>query len=199
MIFRAGILSVIAVGLMLSPAAAGDENQVFKFDSIVRTEVTINRPAIEVWPTLVDLPSWKDSIGALDHVSGEPGAEGEVRLMTPAGGTADQGFFIQTVLLAAPQQFVMKIFPKDDSFLCFADFTLTEDEGVTHIAYDVYTEDRFEGMTDEEALALGEKIKKATIDKHNADNRRLKELVEGKSAASSVMKESDINVEQAHD
>jgi len=195
MIFRAGILSVVAVGLLLSPAAAGDENQVYTYDSVVRTEVTINRPAAEVWPTLVDLPVWKDSIGALDHVSGEPGAEGEVRLMTPTGGTADQGFFIQTVLLAAPQQFVMKIFPKDDSFLCFADFTLTEDEGVTHIVYDVYTEDRYEGMTDQEALALGEKIKKATIDKHNADNLRLKEMVEGR-VEPSVMTEPDTSAEQ---
>jgi len=184
MIFRAGMLSVVAAGLMLSPAAADDESRVFKFDSVVRTEVTINRPAAEVWPTLVDLPSWKDSIGSLEHVSGEPGAEGELKFMTPAGGTAEQGFFIQTVRLAPPRQFVIKVFPKDDSFFCFADFTLTEDEGVTHIVYDVYTEDRFEGMTDEEALALGEKIKKATIDKHNAENRRLKELVEGRETYS---------------
>ena len=146
MIFRAGMLSVVAAGLMLSPAAAGDESRVFKFDSVVRTEVTINRPAAEVWPTLVDLPSWKDCIGSLERVSGEPGAEGELKFMTPAGGTAEQGFFIQTVRLAPPRQFVIKVFPKDDSFFCFADFTLTEDEGVTHIIYDVYTEDRFEGF-----------------------------------------------------
>jgi len=178
MIFRAGISSVVIAGLMLSPAAAGDEDQVYTFDSIVRTEITIERPAAEVWPTLVDLPSWKDSIGSLEHVSGEPGAEGELKYMTPTGGNAEQGFFIQTVRLAPPRQYVMKIFPKDDSFLCFADFTLTEEEGVTHIVYDVYTEDRFEGMTEEKALALGNEFQQATIDKHNADNRRLKELVE---------------------
>lgn len=180
MILRAGISSVVIAGLMLSPAAAGDEGQVTKFDSVVRTEITIDRPADEVWPVLIDMASWKDSIGSLDHVSGEPGAEGELKFMTPSGGTAEQGFFIQMVRLAPPNQFVMKIFPKDDSFLCFADFTLTEEEGVTHIVYDVYTEDRFEGMTEEKALALGNEFQQATIDKHNADNRRLKELVEGR-------------------
>jgi len=178
MIFRVGISSVVIAGLMLSPAAAGDEGQVTKFDSVVRTEITIDRPADEVWPVLIDMASWKDSIGSLDHVSGEPGAEGELKFMTPSGGTAEGGFYIQTVRLAPPRQFVMKIFPKDDSFLCFADFTLTEEEGVTHIVYDVYTEDRFEGMTEEKALALGNEFQQATIDKHNADNRRLKELVE---------------------
>jgi hypothetical protein len=197
-IFRAGILSVIAAGLLLSPAAAGDESRVYTFDSVVRTEITINRPAAEVWPTLVDLASWKDSIGSLDHVSGEPGAEGELEFMTPAGGTAEQGFFVQTVLLAPPRQFVIKVFPKDDSFFCFADFTLTENGGVTHIIYNVYTEDRFEGMTEEEARALGEKIRQATIDKHNAENRRLKELVEGRET-SSVMKEPDMDAEQGSD
>jgi len=198
MILRAGMLSVVTAGLLLSPAAAGDESQVYKFDSIVRTEVTIDRPADEVWPVLIDLPSWKDSIGSLDHVSGEPGAEGELKFMTPSGGTAGGGFYIQTVRLAPPRQFVMKIFPKDDSFFCFADFTLIEDEGVTHIVYDVYTEDRFEGMTEEEARALGEKIQQATIDKHNAENRRLKELVEG-TETSSVMKEPDMDAEQGSD
>ena len=180
MIFRAGISSVVIAGLMLSPAAVGDEGQVTKFDSVVRTEITIDRPADEVWPVLIDMASWKDSIGSLDHVSGEPGAEGELKFMTPSGGTAEQGFFIQMVRLAPPNQFVMKIFPKDDSFLCFADFTLTEEEGVTHIVYDVYTQDRFEGMTKEKALALGNEFQQATIDKHNADNRRLKELVEAR-------------------
>ncbi len=198
MILRAGMLSVVTAGLMLSPTAAGDEGRVTKFDSIVRTEVTIDRPAAEVWLVLIDLPSWKDSIGSLDHVSGELGAEGELKFMTPSGGTAEGGFYIQTVRLAPPQQFVMKIFPKDDSFFCFADFTLTEDEGVTHVIYDVYTEDRFEGMTAEEARALGEKIRQATIDKHNAENRRLKELVEGR-AASSVMKEPDLDTDQGSD
>ena len=187
MIFRAGISSVVIAGLMLSPAAVGDEGQVTKFDSVVRTEQECqprrplgDRPADEVWPVLIDMASWKDSIGSLDHVSGEPGAEGELKFMTPSGGTAEQGFFIQMVRLAPPNQFVMKIFPKDDSFLCFADFTLTEEEGVTHIVYDVYTEDRFEGMTEEKALALGNEFQQATIDKHNADNRRLKELVEAR-------------------
>jgi uncharacterized protein YndB with AHSA1/START domain len=178
MIFRTGMLSVIVAGLILSPVAAVDKSQVYKYDSAVRTEVTINRPAAEVWPILVDLASWKDSIGSLDHVSGEPGAEGELKFMTPAGGTAEDGFFIKTVLLVPPKQFVIKVFPKDDSFLCFADFTLTEEGGITHIVYDVYTEDRFVGVTDEKALALGEKIRQATIDKHNTENRRLKELVE---------------------
>jgi len=167
-----GILSMANI----SQAAADD---IKKFDLIVRTEITINAPASKVWPFLFKAQEWKQSIGKLERVAGEPNKEGETLRVTPKGAGEDQGYYIKYVRVVENRQLVIKIFNiPDDGNVGFSDFSLFESNGKTHMIYDVYVEYRLPGMTDEEVKKFGQQAHDGTKNKLEHENQKLKNLVE---------------------
>jgi len=160
----------------ISQAGADD---VKKFDLIVRTEITINTPASEVWPFLFKAQEWKQSIGKLERVAGEPNQEGETIRVTPKGAEENQGYYIKYVRVVEDRQLVIKIFNiPDDGTVGFSDFSLFESNGKTHMIYDVYVEYRLTGMSDEEVRKFGQRAYEGTKNKLESENQRLKELIE---------------------
>lgn len=167
-----GILSMANI----TQAAADDIN---KFDLIVRTEITINAPASAVWPYLFNVKDWKQSVGKLERVAGEPNKEGEILKVTPKGAGEDQGYYIKYVRVVENNQLVIKIFNiPDDGAVGFSDFSLFESKGKTHLIYDVYVEYRLSGMTDEEVKKFGQQVYDATKNKLENENQKLKDLIE---------------------
>lgn len=151
-------------------------------DLIVRTSIDIDRPAAAVWPVLVDLKAWKSSVGSLQHMSGEPEKEGELRFMTPMNATAQHGYLIQTMRVVPNRQLVLKLFPSDRAaFLGFAAFTLEESERKTRVTYDVYAEYRMGDMTAQQRSELAQQMHEDVKAKLEAENLQLKKLVEQRS------------------
>jgi len=159
-------------------AQATDDN-VKKFDLIVRTEITIDAPASSVWPYLFNAKKWKTSIANLERVAGEPNKAGETLRVTPKGAGEDQGYYIKYVRVVENRQLVIKIFNiPDDGVVGYSDFSLFESNGKTHLLYDVYAEYSLPGMTDEEVKTFGQQVHEGTKNKLEMENRKLKELVE---------------------
>ena len=48
---------------------------------VLHAEITIDKPASEVWPHLVNFSSWFATDYIVKHVSGEPGEEGEIQAL----------------------------------------------------------------------------------------------------------------------
>jgi hypothetical protein len=178
--FSVLILSALLISEITLPnLLLGTPDEVKKFDLIVRTEIAIDAPASAVWPYLFDVKDWKESIGKLERVAGEPMQEGETLRVTPRGAGEDQGYYIKYVCVVENRQLVIKIFNiPDDGAVGFSDFSLFESEGKTHMIYDVYVEYSLTGMTDEEIKNFGQQVYEGTKKKLEIENRKLKELVE---------------------
>ena len=165
--------------LILSNIAQAADDDVKKYDLIVRTEIMIDAPPSSVWPFLFRASQWKSSIGKLERVAGEPNTEGETLRVIPEGAEADQGYYIQYVRVVDNRQLVIKIFNiPDDGAVGYSDFSLFGSDGKTHMIYDVYVEYRLTGMSSEEVKEFGRKVYDATKSKLDSENLKLKELVE---------------------
>lgn len=141
---------------------------------VVSSRVTIDRTAAQAWPHLLNLPAWKSSIGTLEAVAGTPGAQGEIRRVTPAG------YLIETMLLEPRRRLVFKLYPPDRAlFFGFSDFTLSEAGGRTTLNYNVYVEYRFPGLTDQQRREKTAELTRQTQTKLDAEHLHLKALVEG--------------------
>ncbi|MGH8186975.1 MAG: hypothetical protein ACREUC_10455, partial [Steroidobacteraceae bacterium] len=146
---------------------------------VLNTSVVVDRPAEVVWPVLIDQRVWKSGIGALEHVGGDAGKEGELRFMTPANAGPEHGYLIETVRVVPAQQLVLKIYPRDRAaFIGFAAFTLSESDGKTRVNYDVYVEYRMNGTTPEQRTAFAKQMHEDTKARLQAENLALKKLVE---------------------
>ncbi len=104
-------------------------------------KMTINRPAREVWPHMLNYREWNpDHLGAsIERLAGEADSQGEMILeykKTAAG--YQEPILIETVRLVPPETVVWAIYdPKLGAAngIWFVDFTLTEVEGRTHFQY----------------------------------------------------------------
>ena len=165
--------------LTLPNVVEADDDEVRKYDLIVRAEITIEAPASSVWPFLFKTKEWKSSIGKLERVAGESNKEGETLRVIPEGARESQGYYIKYVRVVDNRQLVIKIFNiPDDGTLGYSDFSLFESQGRTHMIYDVYVEYRLTDMTEEEVQQFGEQAYEATKSKLESENQKLKELVE---------------------
>jgi len=152
-------------------------------DVVVRTEVTIDRSPAEVWPVLLDARSWKLSVVNLETISGQSGAEGEVRRVTQKSGDQHElaTYFMRVVRQRPHEQLVFKLWPIGGSdFLAYADFSLIDLDGRTRLIYDVYAEYRSsESFQDEmNANACAQSAARAMEERLMRENLQLKARVE---------------------
>lgn len=107
-------------------------------------ETTLDLPAQEVWPYVVDFPSWQN-YSRVEHVSGKPGREGEVRLLQNAEkGFEVPPFYARTIKLEPGHRIVWKCYPSlketGKEFIGFAEFRLDEEQGRTRFSYSILYE-----------------------------------------------------------
>jgi len=123
-------------------------------DLIVRTEIDFDRPASNVWPWLLAMDKWMSGLRFQD-IRGKAGDEGQVRLVTPEGESLYRSYFITTVCVRPFAQYVLKVTPeRGTDYLGFADFSITERDGRTHMIYDIYLELRVAAASAEELLRV---------------------------------------------
>ena len=175
-LFRRALGILLACfGVGAAAAAPHDESVTV----VVRSEVIVERPASLIWPALLDLKSWKEGIGKIERLSGEAGAQDELRFLTPPDGNAANGYFLQTVRVVPGRRLVLKLFPKDRSaFFGFADFNLREADGRTTVSYDVYLDFAASSLSETQHRAWRKQQHDAMKSKFDAEHRKLKALVE---------------------
>lgn len=139
-------VSVLMSTFMLAQAALAKQEQpqqqaVQRDDTkrtlnfVTRAEVTIDRPAKDVWPCFMDMGAWMAD-AHFKYVAGQPGKEGEVRLYWEKN---DPAYLIEAILVAPLERYVLKVVPQQGSDLvAFAAFDFNEAGGKTKVVYDLY-------------------------------------------------------------
>lgn len=157
-------------------AASGAEKQ-RKFDLVVRSEITINRPVKEVWPHFIDMGTWMTEV-RFQNIGGKSGEEGEIRLVRPAKDVSASGYSIKTVRITPFKQYVVKVVSESPVFNGFGDFSFTETAGKTHMVYDIYVEFLVPEMSEEKFRELSAEHQSNSIKRMAENNNRLKLLIE---------------------
>jgi uncharacterized protein YndB with AHSA1/START domain len=130
-----------------------DEPAVTQFQTS-RNEVTIDRPAEEVWAILNDQSLeatrlWNPTVEGIDYISGERGQEGEVVVV--GKDTGQTPFFMRTIRIVPNRQRVLRIDQVDGKMCGYVDHSLYEHDGRTTVVYNGYLETR---LTAAEAQAV---------------------------------------------
>lgn len=162
------------------PSEAASLEREKRLDLILRTEITIDRPVKEVWPHFLNMEAWM--VGhRFQPIEGQPGEEGQIRLVMPEGEKPENYYFIETVRATPFAQYVVKVVPRTrDNFAGFADFSFTEIDGKTHLIYDIYVDRPAPPMSDKELRKLRDEQHANSREFIASNNRNLKALVEGK-------------------
>jgi hypothetical protein len=93
-------------------------------------EIVIDRPAADVWPTLIDQTAWLNA--EMTHESGPRNAEGEVLRLYPG-----QEFFVEIIELMPNRMFAVANLPSDidgEKSVGIAMMTLTDVDGATLVS-----------------------------------------------------------------
>jgi hypothetical protein len=151
-----------------------------------RAEVTIERPAGDVWSVLTDLsfPTvklWNPTVVSVKHISGKPRQENELVLVTKEEA-AGAPFYMRTIRMVPNQQRVLRIDTIDGSNAVFVDHSLYELNGKTKLVYSGYIETR--GVPADQLKGFDfEKAAADMMDYLNHTHGLLKKAVEEKSSA----------------
>ena len=163
-------ISFFALTALLMPVYVGaDIYGGETFDYTVEVEVTINRPAKEVWAHVIN-NAWVIT-HRMERFSGEPNQEGEIWKVTPMGifnlaekdRPAASYHYGKTIKIVPEKQFVLKGYPiKGGSygsfeFIDFGDIRLSENNGKTTVTFNGYVSFKEGIMTQEnfEKMAKG--------------------------------------------
>lgn len=111
---------------------------------LVNGDLTIDAPASEVWPHVLNYPSWQN-YSSVQHVSGEPGAEGEVVLLRKdEKGFAFPPYYARTIRLEVARRAIWKTYPErtrpDNDFFGIVEFRLQDRGAQTRFSYDTLYE-----------------------------------------------------------
>jgi hypothetical protein len=148
------------------------------FDLVLRSEITINRPAKDVWPHFLDMDVWMTD-NTFQDIEGKRGEEGQLRLVTPKESGPYASYYIKTVRARPFEQYVLKVIPQlGDDYLGFADFSFTEQHGKTHLIYDIYVELHLANMSEEQFREFSRQQYERGRLLVNRNNQNLKSLVE---------------------
>jgi hypothetical protein len=148
------------------------------FDLVLRSEITIDRPAKEVWPHFLNMDVWMTD-NTFQDIDGKRGEEGQLRLVTPKEAGPYASYYIKTVRARPFEQYVLKVIPQQgDDYLGFADFSFTERRGRTHLIYDIYVELHVAPMSDEQFREFSRQQYDRGRLQVNRNNQNLKSLVE---------------------
>jgi uncharacterized protein YndB with AHSA1/START domain len=101
--------------------------------------MTIDAPTAEVWRLVLDYPSWQN-FPVVQHVSGDPGGEGEVVLLRKEEkGFVFPSYYARTIKLQPQRRVIWKTYPEKQSpesnFFGIVEFRLDDRQGKTLFSY----------------------------------------------------------------
>jgi hypothetical protein len=142
-------------------------------------EITFDAPPERAWPHVVDYSSWQD-YPTVQHISGEPGQEGELVLMEKAGVATP--YYTKTIKLDPGRRIVWKCYPETptegNDYFGFVDFRVIGVEGGSCFRSEAIFEFMVPYENESELDAFREQLS-AGEEKLLVSLQRLKELVEG--------------------
>lgn len=150
-------------------------------------DILIDAPLGKVWTHVMDPPSWQN-YSVYQHVSGEPGKEGELMLLKKEErGSSSTPYYARTVKIEPQQRVIWKIFREpgaEDGGPRFGivDFQVSRVEGKTRFSYDVLYE--IAPPAESERQAFSDQMHQNFRTLLDTVVPKLKVLSEGKSAAS---------------
>lgn len=111
---------------------------------VLSGEFTINAPPAEVWRHVLNYPSWQN-FSLAQHVSGEPGEEGEVVLLSKEEkGFTFPPYYARTIKLEPQRRAIWKTYPErssaDSDFFGIVEFRLESCQGNTRFIYNTLYE-----------------------------------------------------------
>lgn len=111
---------------------------------VLTGSLTINASRGEVWKHVMNYPAWQN-FSVVRHVSGEPGGEGEVVLLSKEErGFTFPPYYARTIRLEAQRRAIWKTYPAKveagSDFFGIVDFRLEDAEGKTRFAYNTIYE-----------------------------------------------------------
>ena len=124
-------------------AGEPESEELLHSNMIIKVEITINRPASQVWPYLMDFGSYLKTDFIVKTVAGEPNKEGEVQRLystkIPLKEQEDKpGYFFKTIKIV-PEKFWYGINPATSSrnalHTGFNVLALIENNGKTKVTY----------------------------------------------------------------
>jgi hypothetical protein len=168
----------------LAPMLAGAQGDRVATHLITSNEVVIARPAMAIWPYIMDPSTWKQS-NTLVHRSGPKGATGEVFAAASAATPQQVEYFLENAEVTPGRRRVVKLYTPGGVLIGFAAFVLSESGGKTTVRYDVYSEMLVPpaevAMQTAAARAEAERTtREATMKRFDAELRTLKRLVEAR-------------------
>lgn len=165
-------MALLAIALIGFPAQAQT------FDFVLRSEITIDRPAKEVWPHFLNMDVWMTD-NTFQDIEGKRGEEGQLRLVTPKESGPYASYYIKTVRARPFEQYVLKVIPQRGAdYVGFADFSFTERGGRTHLTYDIYVQLHVAQMSEEQFREFSRQQYERGRWLVNRNNQNLKSLVE---------------------
>jgi hypothetical protein len=103
-------------------------------------EMLIDAPVKSVWPHVLSYPKWQD-YSIVRHVSGKPGAEGEVVfLQKESGGVKSVPYFARTIKLDPERRVIWKTFRENVEYFGIVEFRVEPVDGKTRFSYNVLYE-----------------------------------------------------------
>ncbi len=127
---------VALVGIMAGPAAAQERAAI---NLVTHSEVTIDRPATDIWPLIIDPSAWKAG-ATLKHRSGPAGKVGEILAAMEPGNGEKVTFLVENVELAPNERRTIKLYTPGGTLIGYATWSLRAGAGRTVVGYDVYSE-----------------------------------------------------------
>lgn len=168
----------------LVPALAHAQGERVATHLITTNEVVIARPAMAIWPYIMDPTPWKQG-NKLVHRSGPKGATGEVFAAVSASTPDKADYFVENAEVTPSRRRVIKLYTPDGVLVGFAAFVLSESGGKTTVRYDVYSETLISkaeaAKRTPASIAETERTaREASMKRFDAELQALKKLVEAK-------------------
>jgi uncharacterized protein YndB with AHSA1/START domain len=153
---------------------------------VFENEVTFAAPREQAWPHVLAYPTWQ-TYSRVEHVSGEPGGEGEVVLLEKDGYPFP--IRAQTIKLDPGRRFMGKVGAAEPSegndWFGFVDFRLEDAEGGSSLRVNSVYEHRVP-YEDARELAEFHAAQAAVDETFKTSLQKLKALVEGLERESAV-------------
>lgn len=107
---------------------------------ISHQQIEIDRPAMRVWPHILDIGSWKKG-NRLEHVAGERNAVGET-FAALSVESREPDYYVKTVELVPAKRRTIKLYGTGPTapLIGYASWELEEVDGRTRLSYHVYTD-----------------------------------------------------------
>jgi hypothetical protein len=102
--------------------------------------VILNAPVKDSWPHVINYPSWQD-YSIVQHLSGEPGREGELVMLKKDDLESFPPYYARTIKLEPERRIIWKTYAEgSESFFGIVEFRLSELQGKTCFSYSVVYE-----------------------------------------------------------